>query len=129
MSDEPIKAATPSAGGQASATALNDNALASGETGPTVVAAQQPPMSAEALVDLRRRVLANEPVSDDELRHALSSLAMARGTAPTGAKAATAVYEPKGSIADRFAAFKAKVQHTDAAGGVVVEPKKGDGSV
>lgn len=119
MSEEPIKAAP-----QTPNHVHSDN---SGQA--SVVAAPQPPMSAEALVDLRRRVLANEPVSDDELRHALSSLAMARGTAPTGAKAATAVYEPKGSIADRFAAFKAKVQHTDAAGGVVVEPKKGDGSV
>ncbi len=79
------------------------------------------PMTAEALVDLRRRVLANEPVSDDELRHALSSLAMARGTAPTGAKTATAVYEAKGSIADRFAAFKAKSQKTDTAGDPVVD--------
>jgi len=76
-------------------------------------------MSPEQIVDLRQRVLRSEPVTDDELRHALSSLALARATV-SGARAKSAsgdtVYAPKGALSDRFAAFKSAKQHTDVAG-------------
>ena len=74
--------------------------------------APKAPMTAQQLVDLRARVLRGEAVSDEELRHALSSLAMQRGVAstPSATKAdpKVAVYQPKGSLAERMAAFKAK---------------------
>lgn len=71
---------------------------------------QVTPMSPEQLVDLRRRVLANEPVSDEELKLALQTLALSRMTAGVGKAARTKEpnYTPQGSIADRFAAFKQK---------------------
>lgn len=74
---------------------------------PTPPATPRPPMSPEQLVDLRRRVLAKEPVSDDELRHALETTANVRGTgpAPKAAKVDTS-YQPQGSLAERFANFK-----------------------
>lgn len=69
------------------------------------------PMTAAELVDLRNRVLRGEAVDDAELKHALSSLAMSRGTA-TGTSAAkagtTSAYQPSGSLADRFKAFQTK---------------------
>lgn len=71
----------------------------------------KPPMTAQELVDLRARVLRGEAVTDEELRHALSSLAMARGTAaaaPSKGASSTPAYVPSGSLADRFAAFKNK---------------------
>lgn len=91
---------------------------------------QKPPMSAEQLIDLRARVLRGETVSDDELRHALSSLAMARGTGATaasqssGKKVAAVDYKPAGSVAERFAAFKAKTQQTDTSGDVQIDKPK-----
>ena len=98
----------------------------------TPLAAPKPPMSAEQLVDLRARVLRGEAVSDDELRHALSSLAMARGTATatstTGKSAKEPAYKPAGSLADRFKAFQSKEQKTDTSGTPVVDapPPKPD---
>jgi hypothetical protein len=64
-------------------------------------------------------------VSDEELKHALASLAMSRGTAPsTAVKKAPDVQIAaiQGSVADRFAAFRAKSQKTDAAGSPQVAP-------
>lgn len=72
----------------------------------------KPPMSADQLIDLRARVLRGEAVSDDELRHALSSLAMQRGTAsassPKVGAAKDPAYKPTSSLADRFKAFQKK---------------------
>lgn len=86
----------------------------------------KPPLTAEQLVDLRARVLRGEEVSDEELKHALNSLAMSRGVAPapgSGKEPKVAVYQPKGSLADRMAAFKAK-SGTDAAGTPQVDAPK-----
>jgi len=82
---------------------------------PTAAEPPKPPMTPEQLVDLRRRVLAGETVTDEELRHALSSLAIARTSAATASatkatKSDGVDYTPKGSLADRMAAFKAKQQ-------------------
>jgi len=69
-------------------------------------------MTPEEIVDLRRRVLNDEPVSDDELRLALQSLAQSRivsGAVGTQKRAKSEPdYTPKGSLADRMAAFQAK---------------------
>lgn len=71
----------------------------------------KPLMSHEQIIELQRRVLANEPVTDEELRSALESLARARaGTATLGGKTSKSepLYQPKGSIMERFAAMRAK---------------------
>jgi hypothetical protein len=68
----------------------------------------RPPLSAVEIVNLQQRVLRGDEVSDEELRHALESLALARSNA--GARASSKTKEPivklEGSVAERFAAFK-----------------------
>lgn len=51
---------------------------------------QTPPMTTEAINDLRKRVLAGETVSPDELRAAIATLRQNRLTAMTQAKTSKA---------------------------------------
>ena len=76
----------------------------------------KPPLSAEAIMDMRGRVLRGEPVSDEELQHALDSLqflrsgAVASSATAKAAKAASTpvIATPTESLADRMARFKSK---------------------
>lgn len=81
-------------------------------TDPTPIVPAKP-MTLDEIMDLRRRVLAGETVSDDDLRNALASMAQVRINAGTGTPTKplkpSAVAVPKlGNLGDAFAAFKAK---------------------
>lgn len=80
------------------------------DTTPTTPTIQRKPFTPEELVDLRRKVLAGEEVSNEDLRHALATLASARATqggTNSPPKAKSNVIIPKIDVASRFAAFKA----------------------
>lgn len=76
--------------------------------------AQRAPMTPVQILDLRRRVLANEPVSDDELRNALEDLAKMRGTAPASSKTES-VNVPQVDTKSDFAEFLARKKAAAAA--------------
>lgn len=88
---------------------------------PTAEVVVNTPMSHEQIIDLRRRVLAGEQVSNDELRRALEALALTRVTAAQGVAAkaakATSVIVPKIDLNAAFAAFKAKSSGSASSGG------------
>jgi len=67
-------------------------------------------MTNDELMLLQRRVLAGEPVSDEELRAALEATALLRVNAGTTAIASRskAPAIQLGNLAEKFAAFKAK---------------------
>lgn len=69
-------------------------------------------LTQEQLIDMRRRVLAGEEVSADELRLALEVLALRRVTSTQGAATAKAAktgnVSVKIDLGSAFAAFKAK---------------------
>jgi len=69
------------------------------------------PLSPDELVRLQQRVLANEEVSDEELRHALESLALSRAGSGTPSAPAPAVKLSSG-LAERLAAARAKQSPT-----------------
>lgn len=84
-------------------------------------------MTQEQIIDLRRRVLAGEEVTSEELQLALSVLALKRVTASQGvaAKAAkTGNIAVKINLASAFSAFK---QGRDSGGGSASVDAEGGG--
>lgn len=66
------------------------------------------PMTPVQILDLRRRVLAGDAVSDEELRAALEDLARMRGTAPASSSDAALASLPTINVGSSFAEFMAK---------------------
>ncbi len=78
---------------------------------PTPTAAPFIPMTEADLIDLRRRVLAKEPVTDEELKRALETTANIRASAPgrkPDAGSPQVTNTVANSVAARIAAMKAK---------------------